>query len=248
MPIQLTKFFLTSLLITVISIHSLSQELLADSSSSPDYKNAVTFYNHSLNEELHVFNGKEDKEYFYKFNEGTPYFITDKWTKGTLDYDGKLYENVSLLYDVLKDEVVYLYFDRISRIRLQKEKVYAFSISGHNFIHVTPDSLSSSSVAAGFYDLLYQGKIALLAKRTKNIQTFIRQNSEEFKVFSKDHYYIKKGDDYYQVSSKKSFIGILTDKRKELQQYIRQNKLNFNKNKEYAMMQTLAYYDQIINK
>lgn len=248
MLIGLTKFFLALLLLTVISFHSLSQQLVPDTSSSPAYKNAVTFYNQSLHEELHIFNGKEDKGYLHKFDEGTPYFITNKWSKGNLNYDGKLYEDVSLLYDVVKDEVGYLYFNNLSEIILSKEKVSAFSVMGHHFVNVTPDSLRTSSIAAGFYDELYHGKTLLLAKRTKNIQNFITQSGEEYKVFSKDHYYVKKGEDYFSVNSKKSFIQNLTDKRKELQQYIRQTKLDFKKNPEVAMSRTLAYYDQLINK
>ena len=247
MPIQLTKFYLVSLLL-IINIRSLSQQILADSSSSLGYKSAVAFYNDTLHEELNVFNGREDKGYVYKFVEGTPYFITDSWAKGTLNYEGKPYADVSLLYDVFKDELVYLYLDKISRVRLSKEKVSGFFISGHHFIQLTPDSVRSSSLPAGFYDELYHSSVSLLVKRTKNIQSFIRQTTEEFKVFSKDHYYLRKRDNYFAVGGKKSFLQNLSDKRKELQQYIKQNKLNFKKNPEMAMIQTLAYYDQLINK
>lgn len=245
MPKLLVKFSLALIALTLIYYNSISQSLVPDTSSSPAYKNAVALYNQSLTEELHVFNGREDKGYTQQFSVGTPYFLTDNWSKGTLKYDGKMYENVSLLYDVAKDEVVYLYFDNMSRIRLAKQKVSGFSIMGHDFIHIIPDSLHSSPVAPGFYDELHHGKTSLLAKRTKNIQSFIRQSGEEFKVFSKDHYYIKKGDDYITVSNKRSFLRNLNDKRKELQQYIRRNKLNFKKDLENAMTKTLSYYDQL---
>ncbi len=117
MPEQIMKFLLVLILLMLFYNHSISQGLSTDS-SSPAYKNAVGFYNQSLNEELHLFNGKEDKGYAYRFDNGTPYFLTNDWSKGSLNYDGKVYENVSLLYDVVSDEVVYLYFDKISRIRL----------------------------------------------------------------------------------------------------------------------------------
>lgn len=243
---QLLKFPLAVLLLILLYHNCISQSLVPDSFASPAYKNTVTYYNQSLSEELHLFNGKENKEYPNVFSTGTPYFISNNWSKGTMNYDGKMYENVSLLYDVVKDEVVNLYFNNISRVQLAKEKVLAFSIRDHNFIHITPDSLRAL-VAPGFYDELYHGKTSLLAKRTKNIQSFIHQSGEEFKVFSKDHYYVRKGGDYFPVSNKKSFLRTLGDKRKVLQQYIRQNKLNFRKDKENAMKKTLEYFDQIIN-
>lgn len=242
---RLSKFYLALLLSIIIYNNCFSQSLVADS-SSPGYKNAVAFYNQSLSEELHLFNGREDKGYTQQFHSGTPYFISNKWSVGSVKYDGKLYENVSLLYDVARDEVVYLYFDKISRIQLAKEKVAAFSIMGHDFVHITQDSLRSASVVPGFYDQLYHGKVSLLARRTKNIQTFIQQSAEVNDVFSKDHYFIKKGQEYFPISNKRSFLNNLSDKKKELQQYIRRNNLNFKKDIENAMTKTLAYYDQLI--
>lgn len=243
---QLVTFSLVLMLTMLVNSDSKSQGLGLDTSSLPAYKNAVTFYNKTLKEELHLFNGKEDKGYAYQFTEGTPYFLTNKWSKGSLNYNGEIYEDVSLLYDAARDELVYLYFDNASAIRLIKDKVSGFSVMGHHFIHITPDSLHSSSIAPGFYDELYNGNNKLIAKRTKNIQTNIRQSGAEMKVFYKDHYYLRKSDKYYPVNNKRSFLSNLSDKKKELQQYIRQNRLNFKKDIENAMTKTLAYYDQLI--
>jgi len=243
-PKQLLKFYLVSLVLVLVYNNCFSQNLVSDS-STPGYKNAVAFYNQSLARELHLFNGRENRPYTHKFRTGTPYFLTDNWSKGSIDYDGKLYENVSLMYDVARDEVVYLYFDEMSSIQIEKEKVSAFSVMGHHFIHITPDSLGS--MVPGFYDELYNGKLSLLVRRTKNIQEFLNQSGEEFEVFSKDHYFIKKRNEYFPVSSKRSFLNNLSDKKKELQQYIRRNKFSFKKDIENAMTKSLAYYDQLIN-
>lgn len=244
---QLIKITRVLVLLLLLHNYSISQRLRPNS-SLPAYKNALAFYNQSLKEELHLFNGKEDQGYPYPSSEGTPYFLSDNWSKGTLDYDGKMYEDVSLLYDAVRDVIIYLYFDNRSRIRLSKEKVSKFSIMGHYFINITPDSLFSTSIAPGFYDKLYQGKISLLAKRIKKIENSIKLSGAETKVFYKDHYYLRKDNNYYTVSNKRSFLHRLNDKRKELQPYIRQNKLNFRKDLESAMIKTLAYYDQLIKQ
>ncbi len=242
------KCNLVLLLLVIFYTSSISQSLVPDTSSAPEYKNAVAFYNQSLSEELHLFNGREYKGYAEQFNEGTPYFLSDKWSKGTLHYEGKMYENVSLLYNVAKDELICLYIDKASAVLLDKQRVSAFSIMNHHFIHLPSDSLHTSSITPGFYDELYHSNNSLIARRTKNIQTFLRQSGAEIKVFSKDHYYLRKGDGYYEVNNKKTFLHNLGDKRKELQQYIRQNKLSFKKDMENAMTKTLAYYDQLSNK
>ena len=240
------KYNIVLLVLIMLSNSSVSQSITPDTSLSPAYKNAVAFYSQSLGEELHMFNGREYKGYREQFSEGTPYFLTNKLSKGTLDYDGKMYENVSLLYDAAKDELICLYFDNASLMKLEKNRVAGFSIMGHHFIHIKSDSLQSSPLQSGFYDELYHGRNSLVAKRTKNIQTFLRQSGAEIKVFHKDHYYLLKENNYYPVSNKKSFLQYFSDKRKELQQYIKQNKFTFKDDFENAMTKTLSYYDQLI--
>lgn len=239
---QPMKFHLILMLLVILHTASISQSLKSDTSLAA-YKNAVSFYNQSLEQELHLFNGREDKGYPYQFVEGTPYFLTNNWSKGTLTYNGQVYENVRMLYDEVVDEVVYLYFDNSSRIRLSKDKVAGFSIMGHNFIHLTPDA--ESSLVAGFYDQLYKGKNSLLAKRTKKILNSIQVTGSETRALYSDHYYLKKGNSYFSVSNKRTLLKNLSDKRKELQQYIRQNELDFKKDIENSMVKTLAYYDQL---
>ena len=84
---QLVKLPPVLILLLLFYNQSLSQRL-RPTSSLPAYKNAIAFYNQSLREELHLFNGKEEQAYPYQFSEGTPYFLSNKWSKGTLDYDG----------------------------------------------------------------------------------------------------------------------------------------------------------------
>lgn len=238
-------FVIVLLLYTRLS----AQGLQPDSSSSlPVFKNIVDFYNKSLSEQLHLYNGKEYKEYPYQFNEGHPYFLSGNWSKGTLSYDGKVYEEVPMLYDVVQDELVILHFDNRSKISLIKEKISAFSLLAHSFVNIQTKNINSSTITEGFYDLLYQGKTSLFAKRTKNIQTFYRQSVSEIKILKKDHYYLLKKNIYYHVSSRRTFLHQLTDKRKEIQQYIKKNRLNFKKDAEKSMVKILVYYDQIMDQ
>jgi hypothetical protein len=243
----LMKFPVMLTILLLLHFCTQSQNLVADSSSE-GYKNAIAFYNQSLSEELHLFNGRLDKGYPYSFEEGTPYFLTNSWSRGTVNYEGKKYENVSLLYDVTLDELVYLYFDKVSRIRLIKEKVSEFSLMDHSFIHLATGSLHGASLAPGFYDRLYYGKVSLLARRTKHIETTFRHSGAERKVYNKNQYFLQKGDEYLSIRNKRSFLSSLSDKRKELQQYMRQNKLNFRKETEKTITKTLAYYNELINK
>ena len=90
----------------------------------------------------------------------------------------------------------------------------------------------------------FTGKIDLLARHTKNIQTTVR-DVVETNVFSKDHRYVRSNHVFIEISSKKALLKQMNDKRKELQQFIKQNKLNYRKNGEEAMVRIVEYYNQI---
>lgn len=223
---------------------SLSQSLAPDTSSLPAFKKVLTFYSKSFGNQLHIYNGKEYRPYRRPFDEGQPYFVTDKWSKGTVSYDGNQYDDVSILYNLVTDELIILDYNDIAMIELLKEKVAGFSVSGHSFLNITHDSLYSADIKEGFYDVLAGGRAALLVKRSKNIQSFIKR-SIELKVFAKEQYYLKKDKHYFSLNGQKSLLEHLDDKRNEIQQYIKQNRLRFRKEPEETMTKIVDYYNQL---
>lgn len=231
-------------ILAILQINAAAQVLLPDTTSSPAIKNAIQFYSTTLHEQLHLYNGTAYHEYVMSFEEGDPYFLQSTWSTGTVNYDGNNYNDVSIMYNLVTDEVIILAYNKVVKIQLLKDRVAGFSLSGHSFIHLTRDSLFSTNMTPGFYDMLANGKITLLSRRTKNIQMYAKQKLE-YKVFKKDHFYLKKNNSYFPVRSKKSLLEQLSDKKKEIQQYIKQNKLRFRKDPEGSMVKIAAYYNQL---
>lgn len=223
---------------------SLSQTLAPDASAAPAFKNALAVYNNSFADQLHLFNGTEYRDYSRPFDEGQPYFVTNEWSKGMVNYDGNVYENVSILYNLVTDELIILNWKSTSKIQLIKEKVAGFSLANHTFLYITADSLFSTGMNEGFYDVLASGKTSLLVRRTKNIQPFNRRTLE-LKVFENNHYYIKKNDGYFSFHNKNTLLDQLRDKRKEMRQFIKQNDLGFNKEMEASAIKAVDYYNQL---
>jgi hypothetical protein len=236
------------LLIMVIffcfSTPGISQALVPDTSLSPAAKQAIAFYSTTLKEQLRLFNGKEYQDYMLPFDKGHPYFIESNFNKGTISYDGNTYSNVYLLYNLVTDEVIILNSGGILKIQLLKQRVSAFSLSGHTFLHLQPDSNLSKNITPGFYDILATGKTSLVARRKKNIQTFTKQKLE-IEVFEKDRFYLKRNNSYVLLHSKKSLLEQFADKKKEMQQFIRQSNLNYRKDAENFMIKTTGYYNQL---
>lgn len=239
------KFLFIFVISFLVENTLISQNLATDTSSSGAAKSTLSLYNTAFHQQLNLYNGKEYKDYLHPFEQGQPYFLTKEWSKGTVDYYGAIYDDVSILYDLIADEVIILSYNNISKINLFKDRLNAFSVSGHSFINIAKDSVAGTGLTAGFYDVLSKGKVTLLAKRTKNIQSYITQ-IVELKIFEKDHLFLKKNTEYFTVNNKKSLLKQLGDKRAELQKFAKQNKLKFGKSPENSINKLVEYYNQII--
>jgi hypothetical protein len=123
---------------------------------------------------------------------------------------------------------------------MRSEKVSDVYLLDHHFIYKNSDP--SNNLSGGFYDLLYSGKSAVLVKRTKKID-----ESNTTKIIYEDitDIYIKKGSKYFPVSSKGSVMDVFKDKNRELNQYLKDNKIKFNKDREGTIARLAGYYDQI---
>jgi hypothetical protein len=224
-----------------------AQNYLTDSAFySQSVNNAVLFYVNSLGKNTHLFNGSE-----YIFNShgitGHPFFGADQPVKGNIFYDGTLYPNVSIAYDLSRDEVfINNNPGQDFNLKLITERVRYFSILNHVFVRINQDdNLKGYSPATGFYDLSYNnGKITVLAKRKKQIeQAFKAEDSLKFIQYNE--YLVKKNNAYYPVDSKGSLIDVFRDQKDKVKKYFRKSDLNFKKDPENAIVKTAEYYAQL---
>jgi hypothetical protein len=245
--IPITLF--TVLIILLFTVKSFAQLMSTDSSSQQAaFKNAVSLFSNSLGEQAPLYNGPEYNFYDHAI-QGTAYFMdVNTFTVGTVFYDGQLFNNVQMLYDLYTDDVAVLLYNQFLKFYLLKPKVKSFDFLGHHFVNIIPDSINNKSgIKSGYYDELYNGKTEVLVKRTKSIQTTTNLAGLE-KYFSPSiDYYIRKDKVYYSFSSQGQLLDILKDRKKEIQQYIKANKIKFRDDREQAMVKIASYYDHITN-
>jgi hypothetical protein len=203
---------------------------------------AIANYDQVTREAGSIYNGTEYKLYELSIK-GNAYFLEYAWRKGTLLYDHLNYYGVYLLYDTFKDVVVPQPQSDSFLFRLINEKVGAFSIGTHNFKRVVADT-TNNSLETGYYEILYNGKSEVLAKRKKTIQY---SSSTEQYFDETSAYYLKQNNTWFKISSKGSELNLLKNKKNELQQYLKKGAVDFKHQKEQAFVQVASYYDQITN-
>ena len=207
---------------------------------------AKEIYTHSMGSELRLYNGVQYKEFIlHNYDIGHPYFLADDWTDScAVNYDGQEYENVSLLYDIVHDKVVVDHAYSHFSIQLINEKINSFSIAGHNFVYLAPDSAQGSTIHPGFYDLLYDGNVKVYARRRKDANSIIEAPLVKMEFVDRSQFFIYKNGHYFPVKNKSSILKVFSDRKSALRKYINKNKLNFHTNRDFALAKSAEFYDE----
>jgi hypothetical protein len=204
-------------------------------------------YRSAVGLQAHLYNGAEYFVPVKHYVEGHQFFKDKAFQKGRVLYDGSMFVDVPMLYDIMNDELVTVHTGSGLTQKLVKQKVASFSLHNHNFIYIEVDSMTSLSMASGFYDLLYEGEIRALVRREKTLQEKATIGGMEGNFTAIDKYFIWKDGIYHPVRSKGSVLRVLKDQRKQLNRFTNANKLRFGKGREDAILKLVQHYDTLQN-
>ena len=102
------------------------------------------------------------------------------------------------------------------------------------------------TIKTGFYDVLNNAPLQLLAKRTKAIEQEKSGITIKNLFVPYTKYFLSKESTYYEISGKKDMLKVLKDRKQELEQYIKANNLSFkNEDMEPSMIKLANYYNQL---
>ncbi len=240
-------FFCVAWLGVIYSHYAFAQVAPTDSAFlAAAVNNLSERYTNAIGDEKHVFNGKEylsSDKYYLKEHQ---FHKSDEEQEGEVYYEGYLFTKVPLLYDVVVDQIVVSEPNGSLQFKLANEKVAYFKVHGHTFIRLAADTLGQSIIRTGFYDLLLDGKAKVIAKRVKRSteQPTIRGMEGEFLI--EDKFFIRANNTYYPVSTKRSVLQVFPENKKELQKYIRSQRLKFKPESREASIIKLAQYYNLV--
>ncbi len=243
------SFTLLSILLTTASA-GFGQNLTAavgDASpgvASPGIQKALALYDSATVESQHLYNGKQ--YYMYDSREVEhQFFLTEDWTTGSVFYDGQQFEQVPLLYDIVKDQLVARYRSGFGNVTLQNPKVRSFTMAGHDFMRVEADTGRVEGLRTGFYDQLYTGKTKVLARRRKERLPRLSDTKITIEFPVKDQFYIYKNGEYQPVRSKRSVLALLPEHKRSLRKELRKQNLSFRQNREASVVAMATRYDEL---
>lgn len=225
---------------------SFSQSIKNNLETDSQLKNAIHLYTHFTDGNAPIFNGPQYIYYIFKM-EGDPYFVTGSYSKGWVGYNGHVYNPVSIFYDIERNQLVLLNSDSLSNIIMHNEFIDSFYLLGHTFISLKEDH-KQNLYNTGFYDLLYNGRVQLLARRIKNKQIKINDLTVIRVFYSADRFYIHRDGIYYLVSNKKDVFRLMADKKNDIKKMMRRKHIKLRrKTFESSLVEVAAFYDQLIH-
>jgi hypothetical protein len=198
-------------------------------------------YLKQIGDNAQIYHGREFIRNGQKAN-GFPFFESDNLLVGSVSYQGTIYPDKNVYYNIVDDELITNNYLNNAFIVLAPEKVDSFVIQQHVFVPLISDKYNHLE-KDGYYDQLYSGEPGLYAKREKRL--VVGSGSEETKYIQHDDYFIKLKNVFYAVDGKSELLDVLKDQADVLKKYIRTNKLNFKKDLESSLVLTTIYYSQL---
>jgi hypothetical protein len=244
---QLKKYFICFVFFAtlILLVKPLNAQLNSKDSAflNKAIQNTIQVYHKGIGDQAAKFNGSQYQGYTVSFSDGHPYFKANLLSKGSILYDGVLFENENILYDEVADCVILQ--DSTHRIQLVNERLSAFSIFGSNFKRLIKEE-SSPLYATGFYEVLMNGKVSLYKKETKKMIDKFSNVNELAVLFEIHHYYyIQIGKQFYEIKRKKDLFKILANKEREINQFISDQNLNYRKAKDLTLSKVIDYYNNL---
>lgn len=233
-------FFLVSLNI-IFENKVVSQPLPPDTAIYLTAKDhLIQLYIDSAKENLRLYNGTEFTA-AYRSSLGHPFYEYSDPQTGKILYDGILYPGIKLLYDIIRDEVIFINEFKNLNIKLIPQKISWFTLQDHRIVQLFRDSNTVNFPGNGFYEQLHDGTISVFRKSKKQLYEPTRQD-ESAKFVQYDLYYVRKNNTYYQIDNKRSLLAVCSDQKSDVSKFIQKEKLNFKKDPATMITSVIDYY------
>ncbi|WAC11692.1 hypothetical protein [Dyadobacter pollutisoli] len=229
--------------VTCLTANSFAQTAKLNASAKEAAPYPVSLYKAATAQSQNLYNGRQ--YYVYDARGEEHQFLNQrKWHNGVVLYDNQQFDSIPMLYDLFHDELVIKHFNG-DHLLLQSEKVDFFMLDDHNFERLEAGKDINEQMRTGFYDILYNGTSRTIVRRVKQRQEKIVDKMVIALYPQKNFFYIRKNDRYNAVHSKKSVFNLFSEHKKELRKVLRDQKIKFRKNREIAIVQMVATYDEL---
>jgi hypothetical protein len=190
-----------------------------------------------------LFSGRLWRNIYYMVK-GDQFLFTSGLLNGSVTIQGREFRDILMNYDIFKDEVLAMN-DNGMMIQLNKEKIDSFALEynfrTYKFRNLDADSLNNIT---GYVNVLFDDGLLLIVKYKKEIVMLAVENKyDEFNQLHK--IYLMKDGNYNLIRGKRDILKLMDDRKQQVKQFIRANKLQVTKNNPDSFVPVVEYYTNL---
>lgn len=179
---------------------------------------------------------------------GNPYFLTDVWIDGSLFIEGKRYDHLELLYNIDIERVILktTIDDSLSVfLVLNNGLIEAFNLGERYFINAK----SIDEGFPGFVELVYNGSFLVFSRHQKSfVSEYTSRTPNGFYSGTKSMLYILIPGQLDKLPTKKAFLNYFSDHHKDINTFMRKQKIKYKKANYIQLNKLFEYCDEISHK
>lgn len=195
---------------------------------------------------LDIINGEEWK--YTKKYAGHPFFINDNWNKANIEYNGLLYRDVDVKYDIETDDLI-LFVKKESTAfsyKLNKQFLSSFQFYTEDtarvyvFHYIQLDKI----LPRAFYTKLYEGGLVYYVRFQKYVNNVVNEHyTGEYLPRAK--MFLEVDAKIYELRSKRHLLSFFEDKKRELKKFFRKQHIKFDPKNPEDIVPVFEYYDSL---
>jgi len=201
----------------------------------------IQSYQEATGEFAALFNGKLTVPYTISYM-NHPCFETDRYVKGTLCYNNVVYNDMLMRIDLYRDEITVISPNVQHGIVLENEKIDYAVLHGVTVVTSVDGNESKRKLLV----LLHDGMYPVIRKHNVSIRqetTTSRTMTRSFTTQIQVEIYMD--GKFNTVKNKNALLKLFPDRKKELNEYAKQHKLNFKKQFEQSVIKIVDHYEDL---
>ena len=187
-----------------------------------------------------IYDGTEHIVEYVTLKGNHQYYFTSDYLVGDVIYDDQPYYDIRMKYDIYNDELIVRLPNGLAFIVIEliKEKVKSFSLNNTQFNRIAvTNKVNLVEENYGFCELLYKSDHLSLYKKHKKLRTYHLDKEFAYNKFNyKNEYLIYYKDKYHDIKSKRTFIQLFPEHRKQINSFFNKNKILFKSYYEMFIM------------
>ncbi|WP_147437247.1 hypothetical protein [Ulvibacter antarcticus] len=191
-----------------------------------------------------LYNGTEFKDIYNNTDKTHRYYNLFDFSRGTVVYDGQLYSNVLLKYDLFEDQLITKSDDNMSvfSVQLISGKVSNFTLYTHDFVRLSNIDLNGNK--NGFYEVGFKSeKVELYIKNVKTKKEKAVSSGVQYRFKSDNFYMVYYNGHYKVVNAYRDFKDLMPDQYQQVKDFYKSYRALYKSNRNSFMIKLVTYLD-----